>query len=195
MHMIIEELNRNKTIALILNVSFSDPSKSATNDKEKPSEDEEPSAKKAKLDDNNDPEKAPEELSVVDQVWSSIADGCIKALELTVQRFSNHFKAIHLLGRYFLRSKKKTDLKKARKILWGMESGAPPARSGGGNHASLFGDRKGNNLFNGIWRLPLSEVDRAGTFSTHVRISLLFSLEFSQILRRRYRRRLLRFTT
>ena len=146
------------------------------------------------MDDNNDSEKAPEELSEVDQVWSSIADGCIKALELTVQRFSNHFKAIHLLGRYFLRSKKKTDLKKARKLLWGMESGAPPARSGGGNHASLFGDRKGNNLFNGIWRLPLSEVDRAGTFSTHVRISLLFSLKFSQILRRR-RRRLLRFTT
>ena len=175
--------------------SISDPSKSATNEKEKQSEDEEPSAKKAKLDDNNDPEKAPEELSEVDQVWSSIADGCIKALELTVQRFSNHFKAIHLLGRYFLRSKKKTDLKKARKLLWGMESGAPPARSGGGNHASLFGDRKGNNLFNGIWRLPLSEVDRAGTFSTHVRISLLFSLKFSQILRRRRRRRLLRFTT
>ena len=182
-------------VALILNVSFSDPSKSATNEKEKQSEDEEPSAKKAKLDDNNDSEKAPEELSEVDQVWSSIADGCIKALELTVQRFSNHFKAIHLLGRYFLRSKKKTDLKKARKLLWGMESGAPPARSGGGNHASLFGDRKGNNLFNGIWRLPLSEVDRAGTFSTHVRISLLFSLKFSQILRRRCRRRMLRFTT
>ena len=42
-----------------------------------------------------------------------------------------------------------------------MESGVPsaPVRS---NHASLFGDRKGNNLFNGVWRLPLSEVDRAG---------------------------------
>merc|ERR1719436_2307988 len=33
---------------------------------------------------------------------------------------------------------------------------------------ALFGERKSNNLFNGIWRLPISEIDRAGSFSTHI---------------------------
>jgi len=32
----------------------------------------------------------------------------------------------------------------------------------------LFAEKKANNLFNGFWRYPISEFDRAGNFSAHV---------------------------
>lgn len=32
----------------------------------------------------------------------------------------------------------------------------------------LFHERKTNNLFNGIWRIPSSEIDRPGSFSAHL---------------------------
>lgn len=86
-----------------------------------------------------------------------------------------------LLGRYYLRSKKGKDLKKSRKYLWGIENPVPVARNSSNQPASLFGDRKGNNLFNGLWRLPLSEVDRAGTFSSHMGNCLNTVLEFANM--------------
>ena len=60
------------------------------------------------------------------------------------------------------------DLKKARKYFWGVDGAASSGARGNNSQPSLFGDRKGNNLFNGIWRMPLNEVDRAGSFSTHM---------------------------
>ena len=99
-----------------------------------------------------------------DTVWPAIAKTCLKALEFVIQRFPQHFKAVHLMGHYYMRSTCHKDLKKARKYFWGLD-GQPTAKN---SQPSLFGDRKGNNLFNGIWRLPLNEVDRAGSFSTHM---------------------------
>ena len=97
-------------------------------------------------------------------VWSIISKLCLKALEFVMQRFPQHFKAVHLTGHYYMRSNTFKDLKKARKYFWGIDGPTPR----GNSQPSLFGDRKGNNLFNGIWRLPLNEVDRAGSFSTHM---------------------------
>ena len=56
----------------------------------------------------------------------------------------------------------KKDLVKAKKFIWGVDGSAKA------NMLALFGERKNNNFFNGIWRLPLSEIDRAGSFSTHM---------------------------
>ena len=75
-----------------------------------------------------------------------------------------------------MRSKRNKDLKKTRKFLWGSD--APTSRSG---NATLFSDRKGNNLFNGIWRMPLNEVDRAGSFSTHMAKSINTLLDYASI--------------
>ncbi len=50
-----------------------------------------------------------------------------------------------------------------------LAGGAASSAGGNANKVSaLFGERKSNNLFNGIWRLPNSEFDRAGNFSTHM---------------------------
>ena len=118
---------------------------------------------------NNQPKKEGHQQQCEDDiteeaVMSIIAKMCLKALEFVMQRFPQHFKAVHLTGHYYMRSSTYKDLKKARKYFWGLDG--PTSR--GNSQPSLFGDRKGNNLFNGIWRLPLNEVDRAGSFSTHM---------------------------
>ena len=92
--------------------------------------------------------------------WDSLLEKCVDALQEVVKRFPQHFKSVHLLGRYYLHKK---DLAKAKKFIWGVDGSA--ARI---NMLSLFGERKGNNFFNGIWRAPNPEFDRAGSFSTHM---------------------------
>lgn len=106
-------------------------------------------------------------------LWASLSGACLKGLELTVQRFPQQFKALHLLAQYYIKSKRHKDLKKARKYLWGCNDN--------GKSPSLFGERKGNNLFSGIWRMPLNEVDRAGSFSTHMGKCINTLLEFSNL--------------
>ncbi len=96
-------------------------------------------------------------------LWTTIASMCIRALELTIARFPTHFKAKHVLGSYYLRSKKFKDLKKAKKILWGADNATSKT-----NSSALFGERKATNIFGGIWRSPLTEFDRSGSFSTHM---------------------------
>lgn len=41
----------------------------------------------------------------------------------------------------------------------------------------LFSDRKNNNFFNGIWRIPSSEIDRPGGFSSHLVKCVVILLE------------------
>lgn len=54
-------------------------------------------------------------------------------------------------------------------LFYILLSAGGAANSAGGNKVNaLFGERKSNNLFNGIWRFPNSEFDRAGNFSTHM---------------------------
>jgi calcineurin-binding protein cabin-1 len=99
-------------------------------------------------------------------LWASVSQTCLKGLELIVQRFPQHFKALHLLGHYYMRSKRNKDMKKARRYLWGSDM--PTSARSAAQAPSLFGERKNTNLFNGIWRMPLNEADRPGTFSTHM---------------------------
>ena len=99
-------------------------------------------------------------------LWASVSQTCLKGLELIVQRFPQHFKALHLLGHYYMRSKRNKDMKKARRYLWGSDM--PTSARSAAQAPSLFGERKNTNLFSGIWRMPLNEADRPGTFSTHM---------------------------
>lgn len=85
-----------------------------------------------------------------------------------IGRFPQHFKALHLLSTYHLKSKKNKDIKKVQRYIWGSEQSSAAASSAGNKLNSLFGERKSNNLFNGIWRFPNSEFDRPGNFSTHM---------------------------
>ena len=53
---------------------------------------DEPPAKVPKL--MGDDQTALDDTAEVEKMWSKIADMCIKALELIIQRFPNHFKAV-----------------------------------------------------------------------------------------------------
>ena len=110
-------------------------------------------------------------------MWEVISKKCLRGLETVIGRFPEHFKALHMLSYYYLKSEKNKDLKKVQRYLWGSEPAAGPSsastagsagQGGTGKVNALFGERKSNNLFNGIWRLPNSEFDRAGNFSTHM---------------------------
>ena len=118
-------------------------------------------------------------------LWTSISQKCLRALELTVQRFPHHFKALHLLSQYYVRSEPNKNLKKAKKYLWGNDLRSTSASGNSGaannNQLALFSDRKSNNLFNGIWRLPFNEADRPGNFSTHMGKSVNTLLELATV--------------
>ncbi len=87
--------------------------------------------------------------------WDNLARICLEALEVTKNIFPHHYKALHQLTRHALR---RGEFGRAKKYLMGGGTGKEP---------SLFGERKANNLFNGIWRFPVSEFERAGSFPAH----------------------------
>ena len=132
---------------------------------------EPPPAKVMKLDVDADVADKSDAESL-ESAWDAIAQRCIKSLEIVVNKFQQHFKAIHALSVYYLKSKKNKDIRKVQRLIWGSETAAttpaPASNAANNKSVSLFGERKSNNLFNGIWRLPNSEFDRAGNFSTHM---------------------------
>ena len=128
-------------------------------------------SKDEKVQSESDSNEPPSKVSKTDDTiqsltWNEIATKCIDALESIIKRFPQHFKSVHLFSKYHLKtSTNLRDVNKAQKYLWGqITSGSKIS-----NYSiALFGERKSNNLFNGIWRLPISEIDRAGSFSTHI---------------------------
>ena len=110
----------------------------------------------------------------VDLTWDQILQECISALESIVYLFPQHFKSLFQLARFFAKSSRKRDVHKAKEYLL-LPGTATKAVSG---FMPLFGERKANNFFNGIWRMPLTEFDRAGSFSRHVGhcVALLFDV-------------------
>ncbi|XP_055382064.1 calcineurin-binding protein cabin-1-like [Condylostylus longicornis] len=93
-----------------------------------------------------------------------IYKSCVKNLEECVTRFPEHYKSIYRLVHHYLNAPDKLkNMQKCHQLLIGNYTTSL------GNHiAGLFSDRKNNNFFNGIWRIPSSEIDRPGSFSTHL---------------------------
>jgi len=104
--------------------------------------------------------------------WDDVAEKCVEALERTKDIFPHHYKALHRLAHYFLKSKKQRDLKRAKRYLLGAPEGVV------GKEPSLFGDKKAYNMFYGIWRHPVNEFERSGSFPAHVAkcVSILFEV-------------------
>ena len=125
----------------------------------------------------------PSKIAKLDDVpkiatWEQISMKCIEALDSVIRRFPQHFKSIHLFCRYYLKTtSSKKDINKSQKYLWGH------INTGSKNlifSVALFGERKSNNLFNGIWRLPISEIDRAGSFSSHINKCMITLLDLAR---------------
>uniref|UniRef100_A0A336LS40 CSON002665 protein n=1 Tax=Culicoides sonorensis TaxID=179676 RepID=A0A336LS40_CULSO len=89
---------------------------------------------------------------------------CIKNLEECVTRFPEHYKSIYRLVNHFLNATGETkSLENCRQLLLSTYK-----TTLGSQITGLFTERKSNNFFNGIWRIPVTEIDRPGNFSSHL---------------------------
>ena len=145
-----------------------------------------PKAKEEKLHSEDPAKEPPSKIAKLDESqlslsWGEISSKCVDALEAIFKRFPQHFKSIHLFSKYHLKTTgTKKDIKTAQKYLWGnINTGLKNSIFS----MALFGERKSNNLFNGIWRLPISEIDRAGSFSTHISKCMTSLLDLSNELK------------
>ena len=92
--------------------------------------------------DGNDKENVFVGQDVVDNIYKM----CIKNLEECVSRFPEHYKSIYRLVHHFLNLGSSLD--KCKQLLLSSNYKTTLGNSIGG----LFGERKNNNFFNGIWR-------------------------------------------
>ncbi|CAB3375984.1 Hypothetical predicted protein [Cloeon dipterum] len=100
---------------------------------------------------------------------SELADMCLEALEDCAVRFPEHYKSTYRLAHYFFKSKLRKNTEKCKSFLLGPHTNS--------KLHGLFQDRKPSNFFNGVWRIPVNEIDRPGCFASHMYRSMVLSME------------------
>lgn len=104
---------------------------------------------------------------------------CVHAMKECLSRFPRHFKSVYYLARFYCHSKRSCNLQLARDYL--LDSGLSRPTAAGSDSApavpGLFAERKTTNFFTGIWHTPGDEIDRAGSFATHMYRSIVLLLE------------------
>jgi hypothetical protein len=104
---------------------------------------------------------------------------CISGIRCCLSRFPEHYKSLYRLAYEHYTT---GDVGMAQQIL--LHS-LPGLQSGSGSQSEvrgLFSDRKPNNLFNGIWRIPIDEIDRPGSFSSHMQRSACLLIRVSAVM-------------
>ncbi|XP_065084812.1 calcineurin-binding protein cabin-1-like isoform X2 [Ochlerotatus camptorhynchus] len=108
--------------------------------------------------------------STDDEISNSSADrdtifkDCVKNMEECVTRFPEHYKSIYRLAYHYMNAPGATkSLEKCSQLLLGSYK-----TTLGNQIPGLFTERRSNNFFNGIWRIPSSDIDRPGSFSSHL---------------------------
>ncbi|ODM96024.1 Calcineurin-binding protein cabin-1 [Orchesella cincta] len=95
-----------------------------------------------------------------DVKFASVIAMCLKAMEECISRYPSHFKSYYRLAHTYIVFLK--DAKRAKEYLMGSPTLSQRKITG------LFGDKKPTNFFNGIWRNPIDDIDRPGSFSYHM---------------------------
>ncbi|XP_066546101.1 calcineurin-binding protein cabin-1 isoform X3 [Amia ocellicauda] len=104
-----------------------------------------------------------------------LVDMCTRALFLCLSRFPQHYKSLYRLAFLYINSKTHQNLQWARDVLLG--SSVPWQQLKHMPAQGLFCERNKTNLFNGIWRIPVDEIDRPGSFASHMNRSIVLLLE------------------
>ncbi|KAM9858179.1 calcineurin-binding protein cabin-1 [Aulostomus maculatus] len=104
-----------------------------------------------------------------------LVDMCVRALFLCLSRFPQHYKSLYRLAFFYTNSKTHQNLQWARDVLLG--SSVPWQQLKHMPAQGLFCERNKTNLFNGIWRIPVDEIDRPGSFASHMNRSIVLLLE------------------
>uniref|UniRef100_A0A3Q3AJW2 Calcineurin-binding protein cabin-1 n=1 Tax=Kryptolebias marmoratus TaxID=37003 RepID=A0A3Q3AJW2_KRYMA len=104
-----------------------------------------------------------------------LVEMCVRALFLCLSRFPQHYKSLYRLAYFYSNSKTHQNLQWARDVLLG--SSVPWQQLKHMPAQGLFCERNKTNLFNGIWRIPVDEIDRPGSFASHMNRSVVLLLE------------------
>uniref|UniRef100_UPI00358F5181 calcineurin-binding protein cabin-1-like isoform X2 n=1 Tax=Myxine glutinosa TaxID=7769 RepID=UPI00358F5181 len=99
---------------------------------------------------------------------------CVGALRLCLSRFPQHYKSLYRLAHLYLHGHKQ-QLTWAKDVLLGSE--VPWQLLDHMPAQGLFFERNKTNFFNGIWRIPVDEVDRPGSFASHMSRSVMLLLD------------------
>ncbi|KAM9393412.1 calcineurin-binding protein cabin-1 isoform 2-T2 [Pholidichthys leucotaenia] len=105
----------------------------------------------------------------------TLLDMCVRVLFLCLSRFPQHYKSLYRLASFYANSKTYQNLQWARDVLLG--SSVPWQQLKHMPAQGLFCERNKTNLFNGIWRIPVDEIDRPGSFASHMNRSIVLLLE------------------
>ncbi|KAL5007713.1 hypothetical protein ScPMuIL_016519 [Solemya velum] len=122
--------------------------------------------------DKNGPVTETEKRST-DSLHKELIEKCIKALTMCLQRFPTHYKSLYRLANVYYRSPYHKNLEYAKDLLLGSPNWQKLEHM---PIQGLFGERKQNNFFQGIWKLPIQEIDRSGSFASHVNRSVMLLL-------------------
>ncbi|KAF4070550.1 hypothetical protein AMELA_G00286720, partial [Ameiurus melas] len=121
-----------------------------------------------------------------------LVEMCVRALFLCLIRLPQHYKSLYRLAHLYACSKTHKNLQWARDLLLGssvswQQLKHMPAQG-------LFCERNKTNLFNlkdaarspsvkGIWRIQVDEIDRPGSFASHMNRSIVLLLDVLSQLR------------
>lgn len=103
---------------------------------------------------------------------SDVISTCLDSLEDCVSRLPQHYKALYRLAHYHFYYKKGKDIERCRDLML-----ASFTCRNGSKLVGLFSVRKNSNFFNGIWKIPVNEIDRPGSFASHMSRCVLLSME------------------
>nr|XP_041575356.1 calcineurin-binding protein cabin-1 isoform X4 [Taeniopygia guttata] len=104
-----------------------------------------------------------------------LTEQCISSFCLCLSRFPQHYKSLYRLAYLYTYSKTHKNLQWARDVLLG--SGVPWQQLKHMPAQGLFCERNKTNFFNGIWRIPVDEIDRPGSFASHMNRSIVLLLD------------------
>nr|XP_012218304.1 PREDICTED: calcineurin-binding protein cabin-1-like isoform X4 [Linepithema humile] len=131
----------------------------STSDSDSESVDSDADKKKKDTDNIKSEEQMPEE-----EVATLIAY-CLAGLEQCVLRFTEHHKSFYRLSHFFFNNKKAKDTAKCKNLLLGTYT---CQFYPGQTFQGLFAERRSTNFFNGVWHIPVNEIDRPGSFASHM---------------------------
>ncbi|XP_066152387.1 calcineurin-binding protein cabin-1-like isoform X2 [Euwallacea fornicatus] len=94
---------------------------------------------------------------------SQLVDKCIHGLEICITRLPQNYKALYRLAHLFFNYKARKDYVKCKQLLLGEYKCKNGVTVNG-----LFFERNSKNFFNGIWRIPSTEIDRPGSLAAHM---------------------------
>ncbi|XP_076347198.1 calcineurin-binding protein cabin-1-like isoform X4 [Tachypleus tridentatus] len=111
----------------------------------------------------------------MEDILHDLTAKCVNSLGDCLQRFSQHYKSLYRLAHFYYTSSKYKNIQWSQDVLLGTSTPwqtLPHMPSPG-----LFAERKNTNFFNGIWRIPSDEIDRPGSFASHMYRSVSLLLE------------------